>query len=111
MTHAATLLRRARASQGISQRELARRAGLPQSTIGRIETGIIDPRSSTLERALKALGYEISVGERPGQRGIDRGLIRRFLELSPRERIEYAVAGGRAMHQLRRAVTGPARDV
>ena len=104
MTTAAALWRRTRAAEGTSQRELARRAGLPQSTIGRIEAGIIDPRSSTLERAVTALGYQISVDERRG-RGIDRGLIRRFLALSPRERIEYAVASGSAVHDLRSAIT------
>lgn len=45
----------------ISQRELANRCGLPQSTIGRIEAGIVTPSLITLQKLAKELGLEISL--------------------------------------------------
>lgn len=45
----------------ISQRELADRCGLPQSTVGRIEAGIVTPSLPTLERIVAELGLQISL--------------------------------------------------
>lgn len=45
----------------ISQRELANRCGIPQSTIGRIEAGIVSPSLITLQKLAKELGMEISL--------------------------------------------------
>jgi predicted transcriptional regulator len=95
-------VRTARRLAGLSQRELARRAGVPQSTVARIELETIEPRSSTVEKVLSAAGYEIKIEPRLGD-GVDRTLIRRFLGLTPKERIEYAVAGGELARRLRAA--------
>ena len=48
-------LRRLRRAAGLSQAELARRAGVSQSLIARIESGSVNPRLSTLRRILSAL--------------------------------------------------------
>lgn len=48
-------LRELRKAAGLSQAELARRAGVSQSLIARIESGDVNPRVSTLQRILKAL--------------------------------------------------------
>ncbi len=53
---ARTLLRAARKRAGLTQRELARRTGMPQTTIARIETGQTDPRVDTLNRLLAGCG-------------------------------------------------------
>lgn len=45
----------------ISQRELAVRCGLPQSTVGRIEAGIVTPSLPTLQKLANELGTEISL--------------------------------------------------
>src|SRR2546422_5140704 len=79
----------ARRRAGLSQRALAERAGVPQSTIGRIESGAIDPRASTLDRLLRACRFELEAVPRLGE-GIDRSLIRERLGLSPRQRLEDA---------------------
>ena len=44
----------------ISQRELAEMCGLPQSTVGRIEAGIVSPNASTLQKLADALGMQIN---------------------------------------------------
>ncbi|MCD6408759.1 MAG: CBS domain-containing protein [Candidatus Verstraetearchaeota archaeon] len=44
-----------RKKAGLTQKELAKRAGVSQSLIARIEAGTVDPRLSTLRRILKAI--------------------------------------------------------
>jgi predicted transcriptional regulator len=80
----------------MTQRELAEAAGVPQSTVGRIEANAVDPKFDTLVRLLEASGYELSLDRRLGQ-GIDRSLIRDRLRMSPEERIRLAVEEARAM--------------
>jgi len=48
-------LKRWRASLGLTQAEVARRAGVSQPLIARIERGTVDPRASTLRSVLRAL--------------------------------------------------------
>jgi transcriptional regulator with XRE-family HTH domain len=84
-------VRRARQAAGLSQRELAERAGMPQSTVARVEGRRIDPRWSTAARLLRAAGHESVLLPRPGE-GVDRSLIREMLKLTPLERIEATAA-------------------
>ncbi|WP_010204681.1 helix-turn-helix domain-containing protein [Salinibacterium sp. PAMC 21357] len=60
MTLAAETIRTARIRAGISQAALARRAGIAQSTISRIEHEEIDPTWSTMQSLLAATGWEIN---------------------------------------------------
>jgi len=56
------LLRAVRRFACLSQRELAEAAGLPKSTIDRLESGqTTDPSLSTLQRVLGAAGYALTV--------------------------------------------------
>jgi len=48
-------IRKIRKELGITQEELARRAGVTQAYIAKLETGKVDPRLSTLNRILQAL--------------------------------------------------------
>jgi predicted transcriptional regulator len=102
---AARALRSARRRAGISQRELAARSGVPQSTIGRIEAGSVDPRVGTLDRLLAACGFDLEVEPRLGQ-GVDRTQIRQLLKLTPERRLAQAVAGARFLQALRGAARG-----
>lgn len=95
------MLRSARRRAGLSQRDLAERAGVPQSTIGRIETGVLDPRATTLDRLLRACGEELRAAPRRGA-GVDRSLIRAMLALTPVERIEAMVSASADLGRLRR---------
>ncbi len=54
----------ARRSAGLTQRELATRAGVPQPTIARIESGRQMPRADTLDKLLKACGWELDMTRR-----------------------------------------------
>lgn len=54
-------VRRLRIARGLSQQELAKRMGLPQSVVARLEAGGVEPRLSTLDRVAQALGVELEV--------------------------------------------------
>ncbi|MCA1692069.1 MAG: helix-turn-helix domain-containing protein [Actinobacteria bacterium] len=99
---AASYVNQARRAAGLSQRELSRRAGVPQSAIARIERGQQVPRVDTLERLLKACGFELRLGPIRGG-GVDRSLIHHWLELPPSDRAEGAADYGRVLERLRSA--------
>ena len=75
---ASRALRWARLTAGLSQRALAAKSGVPQSSIARIEAGTIDPRTGTLDRLLRACGFDLEVEPLLGQ-GVDRSQIREML--------------------------------
>lgn len=56
---AAGLVMMAREEAGLSQRELAERAGVAQSEIARIESGKREPSIPTLQRILAGAGTEL----------------------------------------------------
>ena len=99
-----SLLKRARSEAGLTQRALATKAGVPQSTVGRIEAGLIDPKVSTLSKLLGACGYTLEYRRRLGV-GVDRSLIRQMLKMTPRERLDSVVSAADALRRL----TGKAR--
>lgn len=56
---AAGLLQLARMDAGLTQAELARRAGVPASMVSAYERDVRQPTMATLLRLLKAAGYEL----------------------------------------------------
>ena len=101
-TRVAEWVNGARRSAGLTQRELSARSGVPQPTIARIESGKQMPRADTLDRLLKACGWELDMALRRGE-GEDRSLIRHWLSLTPIERAEGGAAYGRALATMRAA--------
>jgi len=99
---AARMLRYARRFAGLTQRELAARAGMPQATVGRIETGQITPRVDTLEKLLRAAGQSLAF-EEAGGADEDRSLIRDRLRMTPGERARLAAREARAMVAIGRS--------
>jgi transcriptional regulator with XRE-family HTH domain len=59
---AAALVREARSRQGISQAQLALRAGTSQHAVSLIERGLRQPSLATLERILLVTGHRLSGG-------------------------------------------------
>ncbi len=85
----------------MSQRELARSAGVSQPAIARIEGGAVTPGIDTLERMLAAAGATHEISAKRGV-GVDRTLIREALRRSPDERIVAAGMAGRNLAGWRR---------
>ncbi|MGI8425051.1 MAG: helix-turn-helix domain-containing protein [Actinomycetota bacterium] len=84
-------LKTARKLVGLSQAGLAKRAGVPQSTVARIETGAIDPRASMLDRLLRACSRRLQAVPALGV-GVDRTQIQRILKLTPEQRLDQSIA-------------------
>jgi transcriptional regulator with XRE-family HTH domain len=100
---AQTLLRTARQARRLTQRELARRTGVAQPTIARIESGKENPRLQTMEVLLEACGYVIEALPKPGH-GVDRTDMRELLRLTPRQRLDLLRDDARGLQRLDEAV-------
>lgn len=104
-----SLVREARKRAGLTQIELAKRAGVPQSTVARVESGTRTPSTDLVERLVRAAGYEIRVGL--GEPDPETAaLFERTLRRSPEERLADAARAARFVLRGRRAMEGRARD-
>ncbi|MGH2844879.1 MAG: helix-turn-helix domain-containing protein [Thermoleophilaceae bacterium] len=88
MERPAALLRRLRAEQGVSQRELALRAGTSQAAISDIERGRVSPSVDTVERLLLCLGHRLGVTAEPLPMDSPLSSIMEIQRLSPYERLQ-----------------------
>jgi len=102
---ARSIVLEARLGAGLSQRELARRSGVPQAAISRIERGLVSPRTETLDRLLRAGGRDVGLIVRPGT-GLDRTLIGDRLHLTTTERARLAVKEWENTRAFDRAAPG-----
>jgi predicted transcriptional regulator len=78
--------------------------GVPQSTIGRIESGAVVPRVDTLDRLLRACGDQLEAMPLLGQ-GVDRSLIAMMLAMTPQERFQYACSASSGLADLKEKIT------
>jgi transcriptional regulator with XRE-family HTH domain len=62
---AARLLLGARRASGLSQSELARRAGIQHSVLSAYEHGRRDPTARSLARLLEAAGFRLTIASAP----------------------------------------------
>ena len=88
MTLAARLIKEARAAAGLTQAELARRAGTSQPTIAVYEAGDKVPNVSTLERVLGVTGTTLTASRSRAAR--PSGRLRLLLEQRRDEILELA---------------------
>jgi transcriptional regulator with XRE-family HTH domain len=59
------LLRKVREAVGVTQGELAKRLDIPYQNLSRLEHGAREGMLSTLNRYVRALGYELVIVARP----------------------------------------------
>jgi transcriptional regulator with XRE-family HTH domain len=81
------LLQDARDRHGVSQRQLAIRAGTTQSAISRIERDRVSPSVETLRELLYLLGEDLSLISEVRDFGIDRTLNQSNLSFTPEQRV------------------------
>lgn len=93
----------ARRRAGITQAELGRRLGLPQSQISRWERGDVQPSLETLQRLVRACGLELTLGIANGDDSYD-AFINRALDRSPGDRVADAVRQANMFARLRPAI-------
>lgn len=99
------LLREARLRAGLSQAELARRAGKARSAIGRWERGEVQPSFETLRELVRACGLDIGYGLYAYD-DHDAGLIRESLRLTPVQRLRTGVRAANTLHRMAATAAG-----
>jgi transcriptional regulator with XRE-family HTH domain len=99
----ALLLSEARTRSGLSQRELAKKAGTAQSVVARIELGETSPSWHTLVRLLKAAGFTLAALLKSTE--VDPSLlddVARILALTPEQRLREVAQVSRFVAAARR---------
>lgn len=99
------LIAEARKRAGITQVELATRLGTHQSVVARWETGRTRPDFDTVQRAVRAAGFDLGVTISPAD-DHDLALIRQELRRQPHERLAELVDTVRKLDSMVAAAHG-----
>jgi transcriptional regulator with XRE-family HTH domain len=83
-----SLIREARLADGLTQAQLARRLGITQPSVARLEAAGEEVSVATLQRALNAMGRSLVLQARKQPSSVDEAHLRDSLRLTPGERIE-----------------------
>jgi transcriptional regulator with XRE-family HTH domain len=94
------LLKEARKRAGLSQAELARRAGKPTSVIGRWERGEVKPSLETLLSLVRSCGLELRFRLQPRDDAQDAAILA-ALDLTPEERLAQLQSWADFLHEAR----------
>lgn len=85
-------VREARRRAGLTQRELAARAGVSQPLVARIESGAVDPSFGRWLQIIRASGFDVTIHVTP----LDEdawSLVERGAASTPDERLDRMLAG------------------
>jgi transcriptional regulator with XRE-family HTH domain len=69
--HLTIAIKAARQRERLSQRAVARKAGMPQAQISKIENAAVDPKVSTLVVLARAVGLELTLLPRTNPPAVD----------------------------------------
>jgi transcriptional regulator with XRE-family HTH domain len=83
-----SLIRDARVADGLTQAQLARRLGITQPSVARLEAAGDEVTVATLQRALNAMGRSLVLQAQPQPSSVDESQVREALRLSPGERLQ-----------------------
>ncbi len=97
------MIRERRQANGLTQKQLAIRAGSTQAAISRLENGDLSPTFETFERLLAVMGEEAELSIDRGHGGHDRGRLLGLRSRSPVERLELAIGWNRLAGEVARA--------
>jgi transcriptional regulator with XRE-family HTH domain len=111
----ATLIATAREQAGLTQQQLAERAGTSQPAVARLEAGHGNPGIDTIQRLVNAAGFDLKLGLVPQtvlhdavvaayKADVDRTLLRENLRKSVDRRLRDAEAFRQSAEELRSAV-------
>jgi len=95
------LVREVRRRHGLTQEQLAIRAGTTQTAISRLENGGQSPSVETLRRLLLVMGEDLRLARRTLTGAFDHDHLAAERSLSPRQRLERAFAWMRLNQALR----------
>lgn len=91
-TDPAELIRQCRLSAGLTQQQLAIRAGTTKTAISRLEAGHVSPTIETLSRLLLCLGRQLDMAAAPLTTRTDVTQLDGVADLMPAERLDHALA-------------------
>jgi transcriptional regulator with XRE-family HTH domain len=83
-----SLIREARLADGLTQAQLARRLGITQPSVARLEAAGAEVTVATLQRALNVMGRALVLQAQQRPSSVDESLLREALRLTPGERLE-----------------------
>lgn len=89
------LIRERRLAHGLTQAQLALRAGTTQTALSRLERGELSPTVATLERILLVLGETLELGTSRLDGDHDEAHLAGLLARPPAERLELAMSWNR----------------
>lgn len=96
------LVREARRRAGLTQTELAERAGTTQSAIARLERGVGRPTMERISALVEACGLELQVRLVPSD-AHDWSMVEQNVALGTEERVMRALASIRLAEEVRAA--------
>lgn len=100
---AGQLIRRRRLANGLSQAQLALRAGSTQAAISRLEHDELSPTLDTIERLLEVMGEEPEIVVRRRESAVDRPRLAALRRRSPADRLALALSWNRLAGEVARA--------
>jgi transcriptional regulator with XRE-family HTH domain len=97
------LIRDRRQANGLTQQQLALRAGSTQAAVSRLERGELSPTFETIERLLAVMGEEPELTVRRMEGDYDRGRLMALRSRTPAERLSLAIGWNRLAGQFAQA--------
>ena len=94
------LVKGTRRDLGLSQRQLALRAGMTQAAVSRIERGSVSPSFRTLRELMMAMGREPQLSAARLPTGWDEVHMDSTLARTPEQRLELAIGWNRLAQRL-----------
>ncbi len=102
------LIREARKQAGLTQVELAERAGVTQSVVARLEQATANPTFVTMERLLHAADHRLELhAQHEPLATVDESQIVERLRLTPAERLATFTTSRDSIRSLRARVRRP----
>lgn len=105
MTDVARLIKQTRRDAGATQAELARRLGVSQAAVAKLERPGANPTVATLDNVMAALGRELELTGVERSSSVDDSLVATYVRLSPAERLKAFVSNHQSVARLRAAAT------
>jgi transcriptional regulator with XRE-family HTH domain len=104
------LIRETREAEGLTQAALARRLGITQPSVARLEAAGDEVSVATLQRALNAMGraLELRVIARPSS--VDETLLHETLRMTPDERLARFESWYQGIREIRHGMVQGQRD-
>lgn len=95
------LIRLARKSAGLTQKDLAQQLGISQGAVAQMERPASNPTVARLDEVLRATGRRLELTAAVHPPSVDETLLARNLRMSPAERLAAFETAHREIDELR----------